>query len=247
MEPQQIRDLLAPRQIVETNLVTLAETPEGPLHGIEVRGPQAFATWLALRDAVPDTGRWPVIIAGDRAELGRIERGRDAPPARAIVASGLQLDLDAWMRRQREEDPQRFTAPRGEWPAPATRDYDFYALRDVAQRPIRTFVVALVPTRAPHEIPAHLRFGGWNDCPEPEVHVAALRAWHDRHQAEPVIVGGDTIELLVRSPPTTRQQALELAQAQYVYCPDIVDQGEGTVEALAASLLDNTRWFFWWD
>jgi hypothetical protein len=38
-----------------------------------------------------------------------------------------------------------------------------------------------------------------------------------------------------------------LAQAQYVYCPDIVDQGVESIEALAATLLGDPRWFFWWD
>jgi Domain of unknown function (DUF4253) len=45
----------------------------------------------------------------------------------------------------------------------------------------------------------------------------------------------------------TRKDALDLAREQYIYCSDIVSQGTGTLEALAAGLLGGTAWFFWWD
>jgi hypothetical protein len=38
-----------------------------------------------------------------------------------------------------------------------------------------------------------------------------------------------------------------LAKEQYAYCADIVEQGVGTIEALAATLLNGHIWFFWWD
>jgi len=40
---------------------------------------------------------------------------------------------------------------------------------------------------------------------------------------------------------------MELAKEQYIFCNDIVDQGVGTVSALAATLLDSNYWYFWWD
>jgi hypothetical protein len=33
----------------------------------------------------------------------------------------------------------------------------------------------------------------------------------------------------------------------YDFCPDIVDQGIGSVELLAESLVEGDRLFFWWD
>jgi len=33
----------------------------------------------------------------------------------------------------------------------------------------------------------------------------------------------------------------------YSYCPDIIDQGVGTLEALAADLMAGHWWYFWWD
>jgi hypothetical protein len=40
---------------------------------------------------------------------------------------------------------------------------------------------------------------------------------------------------------------MELAQEQYDFCPDIVLQGTGTLEPLAATLMASDWWFFWWD
>ena len=47
--------------------------------------------------------------------------------------------------------------------------------------------------------------------------------------------------------PWTRDDAHNLAQRMYEFCPDIVDQGRGDVEALAESLARSDDLFFWWD
>jgi hypothetical protein len=73
------------------------------------------------------------------------------------------------------------------------------------------------------------------------------KRWHERYGAEIVGMLPDLIEMWVACPPTTREDALDLAKGQDIYCPDIVDQGTGTIQALAAGLLNGTAWFFWWD
>jgi hypothetical protein len=57
----------------------------------------------------------------------------------------------------------------------------------------------------------------------------------------------DTFELHVSRPPSSREAAMELAEEQYGFCSDIVDQGVESLEALAATLFDGHIWFFWWD
>jgi Domain of unknown function (DUF4253) len=57
----------------------------------------------------------------------------------------------------------------------------------------------------------------------------------------------DTLELRVSRLPQTRGTALALAQEQFAYCPDVIEQGRETFEALAAQLLKSTIWSFWWD
>jgi hypothetical protein len=53
--------------------------------------------------------------------------------------------------------------------------------------------------------------------------------------------------LRVASRPKTRKEALALARDQYIYCTDLIDQGGGTYSALAADLMANDWWHFWWD
>ncbi len=65
------------------------------------------------------------------------------------------------------------------------------------------------------------------------------RTWEERFGTEIVCVGHDTLEFEVTRSPVTREQ--------YLYCPDIVDQGVGDVLPLAATLLGASKWFFWWD
>jgi hypothetical protein len=77
--------------------------------------------------------------------------------------------------------------------------------------------------------------------------VAALRAWRDKYGAELIGLGSDVINLRVARKPATREEALELARIQHVYCNDIIFQGVGTYWALAAGLMRDDWWFFWWD
>jgi hypothetical protein len=41
--------------------------------------------------------------------------------------------------------------------------------------------------------------------------------------------------------------AAEAAVEQYAYCPDGVDQGVGSLSALAAGQVRSPSWYFWWD
>jgi hypothetical protein len=183
------------------------------------------------------------------AHLQQYLENPDARLPNVIVADarGLQRQLTpdetrAFMLRQRKAPPL------GEWPAET--DY-VPGLSVVIDSPSgRTFEkvhVGIIPTDDWTTIPAHLRWGGWNDCPHPEYHVAALRSWRDRFGAELVGLGFDRMDLRVARPPPSRGEALDLAREHYVYCYDIVDQGLGTLSALAALLLGNAWWSFWWD
>src|SRR5262249_54328128 len=99
----------------------------------------------------------------------------------------------------------------------------------------------------PWEVPAILNFGGWNECPDASVHVTMMKRWSEKCGAEVVGMNGDVVEMYAAQPPTTRDEALKLANEQFLYCNDIVIQGTQTIEALAAGLLGNNLWFFWWD
>jgi hypothetical protein len=103
--------------------------------------------------------------------------------------------------------------------------------------------VGLIPTINSWEIPAYIPFGGWNACPPPEVHIAVQRYWNQVYGSELVVQTFDTLELKVSHPPTTREQAWALAIEQNEYA----EFEQFTLPPLAASLLNASVWYFWWD
>jgi hypothetical protein len=107
--------------------------------------------------------------------------------------------------------------------------------------------VGLARITKPWHLPAVLKYGDWNECPEPEVHCAFHSEWHDRFGAQITGMSGDVVECMVTNPPTDREQATALAWQQYWYCADIVEQGCGSVSNLAATLIKSPYWYFWWD
>ena len=136
----------------------------------------------------------------------------------------------------------------GEWPtiAPASPQLSVADDPRSGMPLLRTHLI-IVPTDDWTTIPAHLRWGAWNGCPAPEYHVAAPRSWRERFGAELVGLGPDVMNIKVARKPETRAAALDLAREQFAYCSDIVEQGVGTLSALAASLMENDWWYFWWD
>jgi hypothetical protein len=136
--------------------------------------------------------------------------------------------------------------PVGEWPSEVDPSPGLSVARETG-KPLLKVHIALLPTDDWTTIPAHLKWGGWNACPPPEYHIAALRSWRDRFGAELVGLSHDTMNLNVTRRPTTREAALELAREHYLYCDDIVNQGTGTLSPLAASLMTDDWWYFWWD
>lgn len=228
---------------------------------VTVSGAEAFATWEKLKGA----GRgWPVIIGNDES-LERIASwfSRADPVVSGIEGMGLELrpikdilsaasrlkfpdDLRTWWGAYEAED---LTAPTGDWPDKVEDAFSWptVALDTLSDGFHDRVHILLIPAKFGWEVPAYLRWGDWNSCPPPEYHVSALRTWHADFGVELVGMSGDRIDLLASRRPRSREGAMRLARAQYGYCPDIVDQGVGTISALAAILMTSDRWSLWWD
>lgn len=135
----------------------------------------------------------------------------------------------------------------GQWPDTVTPQDFTQHLDLLTQQPLDRVHIAILPTLDPTLIPAFLNFGGWNECPDAATHVAAARYWHEKYGAEIVAITDDIIEYRVTRRPASREEAMILAQEQFELCSDIVLQGPGTLEPLAATLMASDWWFFWWD
>lgn len=111
-------------------------------------------------------------------------------------------------------------------------------------------LLAEIPTANPWEVFAWLPFGGWNDCPSTEQHMAAAKRWFELYGAAPGLITMDTLEYVLPKPAAeTAEAARPLAVELYCFAPDSVDQAaeDFTVGSLAETISMSTIWYFWWD
>lgn len=214
----------------------------------QVRGADAPAVLEQLRREGAAGGFTPVLL-GRREDvellLEQLEAGAEQS-VEEILAAAEAVDPAAWLREQAEDDPEQFHAEAGEWPAEPSPS-GLMVHMDFRGRPHAAVYIARFPTPRSWEVFAHLKFGGWNECPSPEVHVALARDWHRRYGADLAALTFDVAQFAVARPPRDADEARALAREQFLYCSDIVHQGVQTMEALAATLHRAPWWFFWWD
>ncbi|GAA4234133.1 hypothetical protein GCM10022254_38300 [Actinomadura meridiana] len=74
-----------------------------------------------------------------------------------------------------------------------------------------------------------------------------LRSWEDRFGVRVVRVGFDTLDVSVAAPPMTEEHALHVAAEHFVFCPDNIQQGAGTLREYAKMIKGANSWSFWWD
>jgi hypothetical protein len=221
---------------------------------MQVSGEKAVETWRALREEATGSGQWPVLIgAPDDASLLADVVGfncEDGHTFRGTLQKASNIDVARALSRVARDygvsaRDLRGSPPLPEYPYPKDR---FLVPLDVGTGdPLPEVEIALLPINQGWQATAMLPWGNYNENPEPAVHTAVLRSWSRRYGAELVSMTGDVIEMAVTHPPTTDQEALALAREHFSYAPDIVQQGVGDVETLAAALKDGHAWYFWWD
>lgn len=219
-------------------------------------GEASVDAWQRLRAALDRTGRWPIVCgdAGERrwADQFTIHTAspakllEDVPagnPLEAMAAEELEADVEEESEEETDNDEE------AQWPdTPPRLPFVLTSAFDVVeQTPLDRCLIALLPSLQPADAPAYMRFGGWNACPSPSMHVAFLRDWGRRFAAVPAAMTNDVIECHVASPPQTPDDARALAREQVRYCGDIVWQGTQSVERLAIELWQSSHWYFWWD
>lgn len=171
------------------------------------------------------------------------------------IASADKISAEKWfeeralsVKSEFEEDEWDFSEIIGEWPDSVEEKLSFSLNRDVLTGELldKVFVAKVFASNSA-EILLKFKYGGWNDCPSTEEHMAIWKCWEEKYGAKIVGVGNDVIEAYVTNPPETKEEAMKLAFEQYYYCCDIVDQGCESISNLASTLLKSDVWFFWWD
>lgn len=212
-----------------------------------VPGEQALARLEELRAR---GGGVPVIL-GDQEAFERIAENmefNDEQTPEQLVEASRKIDVADWLREREEEDAEYYDIEPADWPDDAPVNDTLTAHCDVATgEPFPEVLLTVLPAAEPWMAPCYLKAGGWNEMPGPAEQAAMFRHWAGQYGAVVACISDDVIEFTVARPPRTREDAMALARQQYVYCADIVDQGVGSLEALAATLLGAGAWYFWWD
>lgn len=103
--------------------------------------------------------------------------------------------------------------------------------------------VGLLPTTNKYEVMAVMETNGDNY----DIGTAGVIAWMKELEAEqPFVLTGIGFDYMEGRFTSPVRDTRALARRMYQFCPDIVDQGTGTIEALAGELADR-RLYFWWD
>jgi hypothetical protein len=234
----------------------------------ELPAGRVVETWMKLAKAASETKYWPIIRGEAEDYLEPSECDADAILATVPVGS-IRKILQPRMEERREslvemmpefaeatdmDELARLVDATGinlfgakveePWPTEAPDRVSFHTVTDLKGGPA---TVLLIKVEHSYEVPAHLGFGGWNDCPSPELQVATLREWQKEYSAVPACITGDVLECVVVKRPQTEAEAMKLAAEQWIFCDDIVSQGTQTIRKLAMEIWRSPNWFFWWD
>jgi Domain of unknown function (DUF4253) len=215
---------------------------------ITTTGQDALAELERLRAKAKTTGAYPILF-GEAEEFERIEECmEDDFDAAQILKASESIVLPDWFQTRAESEPELYQTDEGDWPDECEGEIGIITHLDIASlKPHKEVVIGLLKIPSAWEAFAKVNWGGWNDCPFPQEHCAVHRYWASKYGAEVVSITSDIVQCAVASPPTEREAALQLAQEQYIYCYDIVEQGTQTIAALAAGLVNSKHWYFWWD
>lgn len=199
---------------------------------------EAARRWLEHRAAYERTGLWPLLVTEPFWEAVELEP-HDVPGAPPVADTpGLLRHL---IGAYADEE---LDVSRGPVPAPVADDRtDEQVVGGAAEGT----TLVLVPTRAPWLVPELL---GWDGSVNHDVmgreHTAVLGRWAGLYGAELYALERDVVCLLVSRPPGNDRARLLAAAEVYAYCPDAVDQGVETLEALTA-MTGSRGWWLWWD
>jgi Domain of unknown function (DUF4253) len=198
------------------------------------------------------TGQYPFLI-GDARALAQITEaaGFNKTEPAAIMRASLEVDISDWIgARRKDVEGYGLVLDEllGEWPDEIPETGSIGIHKEVLTRTIKPEVfIGFVKIEQPWQLPAFVKYGGWNDCPGAEFHCAFHRRWQQRFGSEITGMSGDVVECIVKNPPRDQEAATALAWEQYWYCFDIVEQGCDSILNLAATLLNSPYWYFWWD
>jgi hypothetical protein len=104
--------------------------------------------------------------------------------------------------------------------------------------------MAILKTTDQYEVLRAIKTDGINYGITTDSLIAIVKNLDKKYALSLVSAGGDFCEFRIGKDPA---DWMDLAREAYAVCPDIVDQGTESVEALADELKKRKSLYFWWD
>jgi hypothetical protein len=104
--------------------------------------------------------------------------------------------------------------------------------------------VAVLKTTDQFHVLKEIRTNGVNYDIDVDSLVQIMRDFDKKYSLELIGASGDWCEFIINREPHDWN---EFAKEVFKVCPDIVEQGTGSVEALADEMKKTKRLYFWWD
>lgn len=270
---QQLKTLLQERKIGQSAPEVLYELPEGPIFCVLIKKrSRPLNQWQRARDLVAVTGFYPVLADSKETMIGEIIEECLEPKeieTTGIVRQAQEMDAMQILAKYLNPPGDRsgktpaevfsITKPEiylpwineilGPWPENVVDPEDFSRSLENQEfyETFRNMLLCFLPVEQSWEVPALLRFGGWNDCPLPVEHTCIHLSWYKRYGAEIVTLCPDGMEMFVPHPPTTLQECRRLALEHLAYNADGLSQEGWSLTDLVAHLSHDRFWHFWWD
>lgn len=105
-------------------------------------------------------------------------------------------------------------------------------------------VMAILKTTDQYEVIKQIKTDGINYDIDTDSLINIVKGFDSKYSLSLTGTSGDWCEFKINKEPA---DWLAFAKEAYAVCPDIVDQGTGTVEALADELKRTKKLYFWWD
>ena len=240
------------------------KAPPGPVAWVSDEPvPEIGRLWSDLAARFSETGLWPLVLEPLALDDDRPWWDGELDPTLSrqpdeLAGVVLESTLSGWwsetMPSAEELEDEEFAALLDDSLAPFGRTFPGVApppageMRPNTTMPVAAGHLGLVAVERPADAPAVLGWTGpinyYNDVGPLTV---VLRSWEDRYDAVVVGLGFDTLSIVARRPPQTKDEAAALAAEHFAVCPDLVLQGTEAIQNYAPLLRGQVNWGFWWD
>ena len=105
-------------------------------------------------------------------------------------------------------------------------------------------VIGVLKTTDKYSILQQIQTNGANYDIDTDSLISIIKKFDEKYSLELIQASGDCCMFIIHQMP---QSWLLIAQEVYEVCPDVVEQGAGSIKELAKEMEENKILYFWWD